>query len=155
MGDRIQVPLDLTDFEVVGSELVDGWLEVSVTSTFPRGCFHCGSTDVVGHGRCRRRLRDRGHGYPTVLVWDQRRYRCRDCGRTSRERHPQLLGPKRVTARFRTALAESACGEPWVDVARREAVSWWRVAGGGWRTLSIHELPPQTSSPGRHHECYR
>lgn len=128
MGDRIQVPLDLTDFEVVGSELVDGWLEVSVTSTFPRGCFHCGSTDVVGHGRCRRRLRDRGHGYPTVLVWDQRRYRCRDCGRTSRERHPQLLGSKRVTARFRTALGESACGEPWVDVARREAVSWWRVA---------------------------
>lgn len=128
MGDRIQVPLELDHFEVVDTELVDGVLEVMVTSTFPRACYHCGSTDVIGHGRCRRRLRDRAHGYPTVLVWDQRRYRCRDCGRTSRERHPETLGSKRVTARFRSALAAAACSQPWSDVAYREQVSWWRVA---------------------------
>jgi transposase len=128
MGDRIRVPLDLADFDVVDTELVGGALEVGVTSTFPRACFHCGSTDVVGHGRNRRRLRDRGHGYPTVLVWDQRRYRCRDCGRTSRERHPEVAGAKRVTARFRSSLADAACSQPWSDVASRERVSWWRVA---------------------------
>ncbi len=101
MGDRIQVPLELAHFQVVGTDLVDGQLEVTVRSTFPRACFQCGSVDVIGHGRCRRRLRDRAHGYPTTLVWEQRRYRCRDCGRTSRERHPETLGSKRLTARFR------------------------------------------------------
>ena len=128
MGDRIQVPLELSSFEVVGTELVEGRLEVTVASTFPRACYHCGSTDVIGHGRCRRRLRDRAHGYPTTLVWEQRRYRCRDCGRTSRERHPETLGAKRVTARFRSALAGAACSQPWSDVAYREHGSWWRVA---------------------------
>ncbi|MFP5332150.1 MAG: hypothetical protein ACLGHX_07330, partial [Acidimicrobiia bacterium] len=68
------------------------------------------------------------HGFPTVLVWSQRRYKCRDCGRTSRERHPETLGAKRVTRRFRSRLADAACRDPWSDVASREAVSWWRVA---------------------------
>lgn len=128
MGDRIEVPLDLTDFEVVGSEVVDGVLEVHVESLFPRACFHCGSVDVTVHGRCRRRIRDTGCRFPMVLVWAQRRFRCRDCDRTSRERHPELLGQKRITRRFRSRLAEAACREPWADVAVRERVSWWRVA---------------------------
>lgn len=128
MGDRIQVPLDLSNFDVVDTELVDGQLEVTVASTFPRACYHCGSVDVVGHGRHRRRLRDRSHGYPTTLVWEQRRYRCRDCGRTSRERHPETLGAKRLTARFRASLADAACSQPWSDIASREEVSWWRIA---------------------------
>jgi transposase len=128
MGDRIQVPLELDHFEVIDSELIDGLLEVTVASTFTRACYHCGSVDVVGHGRHRRRLQDRAHGYPTVLVWEQRRYRCRDCGRTSRERHPQTLGSKRVTARFRSVLADAACSQPWSDIASRERVSWWRVS---------------------------
>lgn len=55
MSDRIQVPLELDHFEVVDSVVVDGRLEVMVVSTFPRGCFHCGSVDVVGHGRFQRR----------------------------------------------------------------------------------------------------
>lgn len=139
MGDRIQVPLELADFDVVDTDLVDGRLEVTVNSTFPRACFHCGSVDVIGHGRCRRRIRDRSHGRPTVLVWNQRRVRCRDCGRTSRERHPQLLGSKRLTARFRTQLAESAAGEPWADIARRETVSWWRVGDAFDARAAIHD----------------
>jgi transposase len=128
MGDRIQVPLELAHFEVVDTELVDGELKVTVRSTFPRACFHCGSVDVVGHGCHRRRLRDRSCGYPTTLIWVQRRYKCRDCGRTSRERHPETLGAKRVTVRFRSSLAEDACTRPWSDVASNEGVSWWRVA---------------------------
>jgi transposase len=128
MGDRIQVPLELDHFEVVDTVLVDGKLEVMVRSTFPRACYHCGSVDVIGHGRSRREIRDRSCGYPTTLIWNQRRYKCRDCGRTSRERHPETLGAKRVTARFRISLAEDACTRPWSDVATAERVSWWRVA---------------------------
>jgi transposase len=147
MGDRIQVPLELSHFDVVETELADGQLEVSVASTFPRACFHCGSTDVIGHGRNRRRIRDRSHGYPTVLVWDQRRYRCRDCGRTSRERHPETLGSKRVTARFRSSLADAACSQPWSDVALRERVSWWRVADAFEARASVFD--PFTGSAPR------
>jgi transposase len=128
VGDRIEVPLELADFEVVSTVLVDGWLEVEVVSTFPAGCFHCGSVDVVGHGCHIRRIRDRGCGYPTVLVWRQRRFRCRDCGRSSRERHPALAGQKRISRRFIDQLGAASCDEPWADVARRESVSWWRIA---------------------------
>lgn len=147
MSDRIQVPLDLADFDVVDSTVVDGVLEVDVVSTFPRACFHCGSTDVVGHGHNQRRLRDRSCGYPTVLVWEQRRYKCRDCGRTSRERHPQTMGAKRLTCRFHDRLAETARDEPWSDIARRETVSWWRVADSFDTRAADHD--PFTGPPAR------
>ncbi len=59
VGDRIEVPLELADFEVVSTVLVDGWLQVEVDSTFPAACFHCGSVDVVGHGCHIRKIHDR------------------------------------------------------------------------------------------------
>ncbi|HKX76397.1 MAG TPA: ISL3 family transposase [Acidimicrobiia bacterium] len=128
MGDRIEVPLELADFEVLGTELVEGWLEVRVESTFTAACFHCGSVEVTGNGRHLRRIRDRSFGYPTVLVWSQRRFRCRDCGRLSRERHPQLAGRKRISRRFQAQLGELSKREAWKEVACRERVSWWRIA---------------------------
>lgn len=128
MGDRIAVPLALDDLEVIETVLVDGMLEVEVRSTFPRACFHCGSVDVIGHGMCRRWLRDRSCGYPTVLVWIQRRFRCRDCDRTSRERHPMFAGAKRITNRFLHSLGIQCCSSAVSDVAERETVSWWRVS---------------------------
>lgn len=127
MGERIEVPLELDDFDVVGSELVDGVLEVRVRSTFPPACWHCGSTAVVGHGRCERRLRDRAVGRPTTLVWDQRRFACRDCGRTSRERHRAVAGRRRLTDRFHRRLFDDACRRPFSEVAADHAVSAWRV----------------------------
>ncbi len=149
MGDRIEVPLGLSDFEVTGSVVVDGMLEVGVVSTFPWACFHCGSTDVVGHGRHERRIRDQACSFPTVLVWSQQRFLCRDCGRTSRERHPVLLGAKRVTARFDARLACAATAEPWSDIAAREEVSWWRVSDSFDRAaqdLPLEGPPPEVVS---------
>lgn len=127
MGDCIGVPLDLDDFEVLDSAVVDGMLEVSVRSSFPAACVHCGSVAVIGHGVVRRRVRDRACGYPTVLVWHQRRLACRDCGRTCRERHPAIPPRRGLTYRFRRALFHSACHRPFLDVARAEAVSHYRV----------------------------
>jgi len=127
MEDRIDVPLELDDFEVLSSNVVEGVLEVEVRSTFPAACFHCGSMDVVGHGKTLRHVRDRTCAYPAVLIWHQRRYSCRDCGRTSRERHRVIAGRRRLTCRFRRRLFEQACHEPFLDVARRERVSHYRV----------------------------
>ncbi len=128
MGDRIAVPIEIDALEVRDTTLVDGRIEVTVQSTLPRACWHCGSVDVIGHGTCRRRIRDRSCGYPTVLIWIQRRHKCRDCRRTSRERHPTFAGVKRITARFLQHLGAQAGIAPMADIASRESVSWWRVA---------------------------
>lgn len=127
MGERIEVPLELDDFDVIGSELIDEVLEVHVRSTFPAACTHCGSVAVTGHGWNLRRLRDRSRGCPTVLVWNQRRFRCRDCGRTSRERHPGVCGRRAITHRFRRQLFDEACRAPFSDVAGAHGVSHYRV----------------------------
>lgn len=127
MGDRIEVPLELDGFEVTSSELVDGRLEVDVISTRRPACHHCGSVSVTGHGRNERLVRDRACTYPCVLRWSQRRFRCNDCTKTFRERHPAIAGRRRVTERFRRRLFERACHEPVTDVAASEEVSPYRV----------------------------
>lgn len=128
MGDRIEVPIGLAHMEVTGTDLVEGRLEVSVVSTLPAACFYCGSVGVIGHGRFRRRIRDMSLGYPTTLIWWQRRLICSDCGRSSRERHPAVSGQRRVTKRFVAHLGDVACRQPWSEVAVSERVSWWRVS---------------------------
>jgi transposase len=142
VGERIQVPLELDDFEVLSSELVEGVVEVHVQSSFPAACFHCGSVAVVGHGRCRRRIRDRSVGRPTVLVWHQRRLSCADCGRTSRERHLTLAGRRSVTDRFHRQLFEEACERPFAEVAAAHGVSHYRVveAFDAWAPVSLPEI---------------
>jgi transposase len=127
VGERIEVPLELDDFDVIGTEVIDGELEVHIQSLFPAACWHCGSVAVRGHGRCRRRLRDRSRGCPTTLIWHQRRLRCEDCGRTSRERHPAVCGARSITWRFRRQLFEEACRRPFSEVAGDHAVSHYRV----------------------------
>ena len=127
MADSIEVPLGIEDFDVISSEIVEGVLEVVVSSTFPRACWHCGSTAVRGHGTCKRRIRDLAVGRPTVLVWRQRRFRCDDCGRTSRERHPAVPERCAITHRFHRHLFRRACSQPFIDVAKEERVSHWRV----------------------------
>lgn len=143
MAEGIEVPLELEDFDVTSSVLVDGVLEVHVRSTFPTACFHCGSRDVIGHGRHQRRLHDRPCGYPTVLVWDQQRVRCRDCGRTSRQRHPEVPGRRATTHRFRGLLFDQACRRNFTDVASDNGVSHYRVV----EAFDAHApaaLPPMT-----------
>ena len=127
MDDRIEVPLELSDFEVTGSEVVDGMLEVSVRSTKRPACHHRGSVSVTGHGRHERLIRDRACSYPCVLRWSQRRFRCKDCFQTFRERHPEVAGRRRVTERFRRRLFERASIDPFTDVAASESVSPYRV----------------------------
>lgn len=127
MQDRIPVPLELDDFEVVSAEVNGGVLEIEVRSTFPRACHHCGSVDVLGHGVTLRRIRDCPVGHPTVLLWHQRRFKCRDCGKTSRERHPAIPRRRRLTGRFRRHLFDKGCQQPFAQVADDEAVSAYRV----------------------------
>lgn len=127
MGDRIEVPLELEGFEVTSTNVVEGTLEVEIESTRAPACQHCGSLKAVGHARNTRRIRDCSVGRPTVLIWHQRRLKCRDCGRTSRERHPALAGRRSITKRFRRRLFERAVHEAFSNVAGNESVSTYRV----------------------------
>jgi transposase len=127
VADSIEIPLGIDDFSVIRTEVVDGVLEAHVRSTFPTACWHCGSTAVVGHGRHLRRVRDRSCGQPTVLVWHQRRFACRDCGRTSRERHTAVEGARSITRRFRRQLFTESCRRPFSEVASDHGVSAYRV----------------------------
>jgi transposase len=127
LADRIDVPLELADFDVTGCEVLAGVLEVSVRSTRRPVCHHCGSVSVTGHGRHERLVRDRACSYPCVLRWSQRRFRCSDCGQTFRETHPAVAGKRRATERFRRHLFERACHQPFTEVAISEKVSGYRV----------------------------
>lgn len=127
MGDRIGVPLELEGFEVIGSEVVNGCLEVEIRCTRRGACRDCGSLDVMHYDTNERRILDRRCTYPTILRWQQRRFRCRDCDRVLREQHPAIPGRRRVTQRFRRRLFERACTEPSTDVAISEEVSDYRV----------------------------
>jgi transposase len=81
VGDGIEVPLGLSDFDVTGSSVVGGGVEVEIVSKRTPECCHCGSGSVFGHGRNLRRIRDRSVGRPTTLLWRQRRLKCARCGR--------------------------------------------------------------------------
>lgn len=148
MPDRIDVPLELADFDVTGCEVVNGMLEVSVRSTRRPACHHCGSISVTGHGRNVRCIRDRACSYPCVLRWSQRRFRCNDCSQTFRERHPEIAGRRRVTKRFRRWLFERACIEPFTDVASSETVSPYRV-GEAFEHHAATELLERSVEPPR------
>jgi transposase len=127
LGDRIGVPLELEGFEVIGSGVVNGFLEVEIRCTGRGACRDCGSLDVMHYDTNERRIRDRRCTYPTILRWQQRRFLCRDCNRVLREQHPDVPGRRRVTQRFRRQLFERACHEPASDVAASERVSGYRV----------------------------
>jgi transposase len=127
VAEGIDAVVALDDFDVLAATVTAGVLEVRVQSTFPLACWHCGSTAVTGHSRHERRVRDCSRGYPTVLVWEQRRLRCCDCGRTSRERHPMLFERRSITRRFRQQLFDEACDRPFSEVAAAHGVTAYRV----------------------------
>ncbi|MGH8566395.1 MAG: ISL3 family transposase [Gammaproteobacteria bacterium] len=142
MVDRIEVPLSIDGFEVTGSEVVAGQLQVDVVSTRRQACHHCGSLDAIGHGRRRRVIRDRACAYPTVLRWSQRRFKCRDCERTYQERHPEICGRRAVTRRFRRHLYKRAVIQPFTHVAATENVSPYRVIEAfDWHSLEDVKMP--------------
>jgi transposase len=127
VGDSIEIPLGLDDIEVIEAVQVESQLEVRVRSTRRLCCVRCGSVDVIGHGRNDRRIRDVPCGLSVVLIWEQRRLSCRDCGATSRERHPMVDGAKRATVRLRRRLFDEAMQRPFTEVAGAYGVSDWRV----------------------------
>jgi transposase len=110
-------------------------------------CPRCGRASLDVKDRPRVRVRDLPiAGRVTHLVWRKRRYRCRSCGRTFTEAHPELPARQRVTRRFRRRLFERVRGGgAHAEVAREECTSRYQVArafrGGAEGELEARREP--------------
>ena len=83
------------------------------------------------------------------LVWYKREWRCRDCHRSWRERHPDILPRAVLTERARADAARQVgeLGRPVAAVARELGVGWETVmqavtdtAAGLFAEQQLHTL---------------
>jgi transposase len=89
-------------------------------------CRACGQRAVSG-GRHVVQVRDLPVGAKsTRLIWHKREWRCRDCGRSWREVHPEIAPRAVLTERARAEAARQVgeLGRPVAPVAREFGVGW-------------------------------
>jgi transposase len=92
-------------------------------------CRVCGQRAVSG-GRHVTHIRDLPVGpKATRLVWHKREWRCRDCGRSWREQHPDIAARAVLTERARAEAGWQVgeLGRPVAAVAREFGVGWETV----------------------------
>jgi transposase len=90
------------------------------------GCRDCGQRAVSG-GRHVIQVRDLPVGAKaTRLIWHKREWRCRDCRRSWREVHPDIVPRAVLTERARAEAARQVgeLGRPVAAVAREFGVGW-------------------------------
>jgi transposase len=142
MQDHVSRLVGLEGFEVKRVIEVGDRLDLEVELVARAGCCPgCGSGSVDVKERPVVRVRDLPiAGRVTRLVWRKRRYRCRGCGRTFTETHPELPARQRVTRRFRRRLFERVRGGgAHAEVARCERTTRYQV-GRAFRTGAGDEL---------------
>ena len=138
MGDATTLLFGLDGFRVVSvseqHEHGEGGRQVVVEGVEDQqACPDCGVLSDRVHARTLRRIKDLPHGRrPLRVLWDQRRWACREreCRRrTFAERSGQVGPGQRLTRRLRVQLerAVSASTRSCADVASEYDVSWWSV----------------------------
>ncbi len=138
MGDATTLLFGLDGFRVVSvaqqHEYEGDGREVVVEGVEDQqACPDCGVFSRSVHSRKLRRVKDLPHGRRLLrVVWDQRRWACRErlCRRrTFAETSGQVGAGQRLTRRLREQLehAVSVSTRSVADVAREYGVSWWSV----------------------------
>jgi transposase len=130
MRDHVSRLVGLEGFEVRRVVEVGDRLDLEVELVAAGCCPRCGRSSVDVKERPVVRVRDLPlAGRATYLVWRKRRYRCRGCGRTFTESHPELPPRQRVTRRFRLRLFERVRrGAAHAEVAHEERTTRYQVA---------------------------
>jgi transposase len=131
MQDHVSRLVGLEGFEVKRVVEEGDRLDLEVELVARVGCCPgCGRSSLEVKDRPRVRVRDLPiAGRVTELVWRKCRYRCRDCGRTFSESHPELPARQRVTRRLRRWLFERVRGgAAHARVARCERTTRYQVA---------------------------
>jgi transposase len=131
MQEHVSRVVGLEGFEVTRVVEVGDRLDLEVELVARAGCCpHCGRGSIDVKERpvvCVRDLPIAAR--VTHLVWRKRRYRCRGCGRSFTESHPELPARQRVTRRFRRRLFERVRGgAAHAEVARCERTTRYQVA---------------------------
>jgi transposase len=155
MHDQLTRLLGLEGFAVTSLEQGGDGLEFEIELVVPAGCCPgCGRASVEVKERPVVAVRDLPvAGRRTLLRWRKRRFRCRGCGGTFTETHPQLPPRQRVTRRFRARLfARAREGAAHAEVARGEETTRYQVerafalGAAGELALRDQECPPRRLS---------
>lgn len=105
---------------------VDGviYLDITLKPTHPE-CPYCGG-NVVSKGFSEHRYNHLSYGgFPTVIVWKRRRYKCKDCGKSFSEENP--FGPENFHQTYALlddiAKALHSVNATYKDIGERYGVS--------------------------------
>src|SRR5688500_9989209 len=103
MYEHLSRLLGLEEFAVTAVEERGDELDLEVELVARAGCCpRCGRASCEVKERPVVRVRDLPvAGRRTFLLWRKRRFRCRACGRSFTESHPELPSRQRVSRRFR------------------------------------------------------
>jgi transposase len=137
--------LGLEGLTVLAVRETGNGLELEIEGAPAAICPHCARASVEVKERPRVRVRDLPiAGRQTHLCWRKRRFRCRPCGCSFSEQHPELPARQRVTRRFRRRLFELArSGGAHAEIARSEQTTRYQLARA-FALASAGELAERT-----------
>jgi transposase len=94
------------------------------TAIPPDKCLECGSDNIVGGGRQEILIKDLPmHGKRVGIYVKARRFRCRDCGKTTTERLPHVADGQRMTDRLHTWICRESVNKTFTGIAHEVGVS--------------------------------
>ena len=100
-----EIVLGLPDLQITAIERKEGMVRIAAHYTGPRSCRHCGGTSLRNKGWVRRRVRHEDWGLRhCVLELDVPKFKCRSCGRYSRQALAGILRCQRASEAFQKAI---------------------------------------------------
>lgn len=92
-------------------------------STDPAACPECKHTGLVGFGRNEQLIKDLPmHGKRVGIYFDTRRFRCKECGKTWLEKHPDFHPDRAMTARLVTWIGAQSIKRTFASLAEETGV---------------------------------
>ena len=89
----------------------------------PSGCSDCKSKRIVGFGRNEQLVKDLPmHGKRVGIYFDTRRFRCKECGRTFLEKHPDFHSDRAMTSRLVAWIGPQSIKRTFASLAEETGV---------------------------------
>lgn len=91
--------------------------------TGPEACTACHSKALVGFGRNEQLVKDLPmHGKRVGIYFDTRRFRCKDCGKTFLEKHPDFHPERAMTSRLTAWIGAQSLKRTFASLAEETGV---------------------------------
>ena len=117
--------IDLPNYVVSSIDESNGGINVCASTCTPVSwCPHCNGRDLVGFGRRHQKVKDLPvDGKPVTIDIDTRRFRCRQCGRTSYEQLPDVDDRRAMTTRLVNWIGPQAAKRAFTQIAEEVGVT--------------------------------